>query len=75
MTSRADRNSADYHRIERAIRFLDDSAPTRPSLDQVARHVGMSPFHFQRLFTRWAGISSDSSGLASEPRPPPARAT
>jgi AraC family transcriptional regulator, regulatory protein of adaptative response / methylated-DNA-[protein]-cysteine methyltransferase len=57
MTSRADRNSADYHRIERAIRFLDESSPTRPSLDQVARHVGMSPFHFQRLFTRWAGIS------------------
>jgi AraC family transcriptional regulator of adaptative response/methylated-DNA-[protein]-cysteine methyltransferase len=57
MTSRADRNSADYHRIERAIRFLDDSAPARPSLEQVATHVGMSPFHFQRLFTRWAGIS------------------
>jgi AraC family transcriptional regulator of adaptative response/methylated-DNA-[protein]-cysteine methyltransferase len=57
MTSRADRNSADYHRIERAIQFLDASIPTRPSLDDVARHVGMSPFHFQRLFTRWAGIS------------------
>jgi len=57
MTSRADRNSADYHRIEQAIRFLDASSPTRPSLEQVARHVGMSPFHFQRLFTRWAGIS------------------
>ena len=57
MTSRADRNSADYHRIERAIRFLDASSPKRPSLDQDARHVGMSPFHFQRLFTRWAGIS------------------
>jgi AraC family transcriptional regulator of adaptative response/methylated-DNA-[protein]-cysteine methyltransferase len=57
MTSRADRNSADYHRIERAIRFLDESAPIRPSLDQVAKHVGMSSFHFQRLFTRWAGIS------------------
>ena len=57
MTSRADRNSADYHRIERAILFLDESAPIRPSLDQVAKHVGMSSFHFQRLFTRWAGIS------------------
>ncbi len=57
MASRADRNTADYHRIERAIRFLDDAAPVRPSLDQVAKHVGMSPFHFQRLFTRWAGIS------------------
>ncbi|HEY5544505.1 MAG TPA: methylated-DNA--[protein]-cysteine S-methyltransferase [Gemmatimonadaceae bacterium] len=57
MASRTDRNSADYHRIERAIRFLDASSPTRPSLGEVARHVGMSPFHFQRLFTRWAGIS------------------
>jgi AraC family transcriptional regulator of adaptative response/methylated-DNA-[protein]-cysteine methyltransferase len=57
MTSRADRNSADYQKIERAIRFLDASLPTRPSLGDVARHVGMSPFHFQRLFTRWAGIS------------------
>jgi len=57
MASRTDRNTADYHRIERAIRFLDGAAPVRPSLDQVAKHVGMSPFHFQRLFTRWAGIS------------------
>ena len=57
MTSRADRNTADYQRIERAIRFLDESSPTRPRLEEVARHVGMSPFHFQRLFTRWAGIS------------------
>lgn len=57
MTSRADRNSADYHKIERAIRYLDASSPTRPSLGDVARHVGMSSFHFQRLFTRWAGIS------------------
>ena len=57
MASRTDRNTADYHRIERAIRYLDDAAPVRPSLDQVAKHVGMSPFHFQRLFTRWAGIS------------------
>lgn len=57
MASTGDRNSADYHRIERAIRYLDASAPTRPSLDDVARHVGLSPFHFQRLFTRWAGIS------------------
>src|SRR5918994_1241782 len=57
MSSRADRNSADYHRIERAIRYLDASSPTRPTLADVAGHVGMSPFHFQRLFTRWAGIS------------------
>src|SRR5687767_16038162 len=64
MTSRADRNSADYHRLERAIRFLDEAAPVRPSPDQLARHVGTSPFHFQRLFTRWAGISPKRSSQA-----------
>jgi AraC family transcriptional regulator of adaptative response/methylated-DNA-[protein]-cysteine methyltransferase len=53
----SDSSTIDYHRIERAIRFLDASAPSQPSLADVARHVGMSPWHFQRLFTRWAGIS------------------
>lgn len=57
MNTRTDRNTADYHRIERAIRYLDREAPRRPSLDDVARYMGMSRFHFQRLFLRWAGIS------------------
>ncbi|HEX7121713.1 MAG TPA: methylated-DNA--[protein]-cysteine S-methyltransferase [Gemmatimonadaceae bacterium] len=57
MTTMTDAITADYNRIERAIRFLDASAPARPSLEEVARHVGVSPFHLQRLFTRWAGIS------------------
>lgn len=57
MTVTSDRSTTDYQRIERAIRYLDAQAPVQPSLEQVAREVGMSPFHFQRLFTRWAGIS------------------
>jgi AraC family transcriptional regulator, regulatory protein of adaptative response / methylated-DNA-[protein]-cysteine methyltransferase len=48
---------SDYARIERAIRFLDEQAHRRPSLAEVAASVGLSEFHFQRLFTRWAGIS------------------
>lgn len=49
---------ADYVRIERAIRFLDAAGPgAGPSLRDVAKHVGLSEAHFQRLFTRWAGIS------------------
>jgi AraC family transcriptional regulator of adaptative response/methylated-DNA-[protein]-cysteine methyltransferase len=47
----------DYERIERAIHFLAANARRQPSLADVARHVGLSEFHFQRLFTRWAGIS------------------
>lgn len=49
--------SADYRRVEQAIRFLDDNARRQPDLTEVAAHVGLSEYHFQRLFTRWAGIS------------------
>jgi AraC family transcriptional regulator of adaptative response/methylated-DNA-[protein]-cysteine methyltransferase len=48
---------SDYARIERAIRFIDEHATRQPSLEEVAASTGLSPFHFQRLFTRWAGIS------------------
>ena len=49
--------TADYSRIEKAIRYLDRDLSTAPSLAQVAAHVGLSESHFQRMFTRWAGIS------------------
>ena len=48
---------SDYSRVERAIRFLDAHRASQPSLAAVAGHVGLSESHFQRLFTRWAGIS------------------
>lgn len=48
---------ADYARIERAIQYIEGNFLSQPGLDDVARHVGLSPFHCQRLFTRWAGIS------------------
>jgi AraC family transcriptional regulator of adaptative response/methylated-DNA-[protein]-cysteine methyltransferase len=47
----------DYRRIERAIRYLDAHVVDQPSLEDVAGEIGLSPFHAQRLFTRWAGIS------------------
>ena len=49
--------SSDYFRVEQAIRFLDAAAPSQPTLGDVAAHVGLSEAHFQRLFTRWAGVS------------------
>jgi AraC family transcriptional regulator, regulatory protein of adaptative response / methylated-DNA-[protein]-cysteine methyltransferase len=47
----------DYQRIERALRFLNGSYLRRPTLDEIAAHVHLSPFHFERLFQRWAGTS------------------
>lgn len=49
--------SQDYRLIEQAIRFIETNAARQPELDEVAAAVGMSEFHFQRTFTRWAGIS------------------
>ncbi len=48
---------SDYSRVEQAIRFLTENATEQPSLEAVAEEVGLSAFHFQRLFQRWAGVS------------------
>jgi AraC family transcriptional regulator of adaptative response/methylated-DNA-[protein]-cysteine methyltransferase len=50
-------SSTDYQRIEKAIRYLEGNFRQQPPLAEVAAHVGLSEFHFQRLFQRWAGIS------------------
>ncbi len=46
-----------YTRIEEAIKFLETNFQRQPSLEEVAEKVHLSAFHFQRLFTEWAGIS------------------
>jgi AraC family transcriptional regulator of adaptative response/methylated-DNA-[protein]-cysteine methyltransferase len=48
---------SDYQRIAEAIRYLNRNARGQPGLEAVARHLGLSPAHLQRLFRRWAGIS------------------
>ncbi|HEX5077091.1 MAG TPA: methylated-DNA--[protein]-cysteine S-methyltransferase [Gemmatimonadaceae bacterium] len=50
-------DTKDYIRVESALAFLSEHRQTQPSLAEVARHVGLSEHHVQRLFTRWAGIS------------------
>jgi AraC family transcriptional regulator of adaptative response/methylated-DNA-[protein]-cysteine methyltransferase len=47
----------DYERIARAIGYLRHHAGDQPDLAAAARHVNLSEHHFQRLFTRWAGVS------------------
>ena len=47
----------DYDRISKAIVFIKENFKDQPNLDQVAKHVNLSPFHFQRLFQEWAGVS------------------
>ena len=47
----------DYQRIEQAIRFIRENFQDQPDLDEIARQIHLSPFHFQRLFKQWAGVS------------------
>lgn len=50
-------DARDYDRIARAIEYLRRHAEEQPDLSAVARHLHLSEYHFQRLFTRWAGVS------------------
>lgn len=47
----------DYNRIAKAITYLRLHHTEQPSLDQLAEHVNLSPFHFQRMFKEWAGVT------------------
>jgi AraC family transcriptional regulator, regulatory protein of adaptative response / methylated-DNA-[protein]-cysteine methyltransferase len=50
-------SAMDYARVERALRFLNANYLRRPPLEEIAAHVHLSSFHFERLFQRWAGTS------------------
>jgi AraC family transcriptional regulator of adaptative response/methylated-DNA-[protein]-cysteine methyltransferase len=50
----------DWRRIGRAIHFLTERYTEQPRLEDAADAVGLSPFHFQRLFTRYVGVSPKS---------------
>ena len=46
-----------YDRIAEAISYIQTNFKSQPNLDEVAEKVHLSPYHFQRLFTEWAGTS------------------
>lgn len=52
-----EQQQVDYHRIAEAIDYIKANFKAQPSLDEVAEKVHLSPFHFQRLFSEWAGTS------------------
>jgi AraC family transcriptional regulator, regulatory protein of adaptative response / methylated-DNA-[protein]-cysteine methyltransferase len=47
----------DYQRIASAITYIREHSSEQPSLDNIAAHIHLSPFHFQRMFKEWAGVS------------------
>jgi AraC family transcriptional regulator, regulatory protein of adaptative response / methylated-DNA-[protein]-cysteine methyltransferase len=47
----------DYQRVAIAIEYLNEHYKSQPDLTEVAKQVHLSPHHFQRIFTEWAGVS------------------
>lgn len=48
---------SDYERIAKAITFIANHVENQPALEEIATHLNMSPYHLQRLFSRWTGVS------------------
>lgn len=48
---------SDYERIAKAISFITTRVKDQPTLEEISAHLHMSPFHFQRLFCRWSGVT------------------
>ena len=52
-----EQQALNYQRIAEAIGYIKDHFKEQPTLEEVASHVHLSPFHFQRLFSEWAGTT------------------
>jgi AraC family transcriptional regulator of adaptative response/methylated-DNA-[protein]-cysteine methyltransferase len=52
-----EQQSQDYYRIEQALNYLNNHTGQQPTLKEVADSLNLSEYHFQRMFTRWVGIS------------------
>ena len=50
-------SQTNFNRIAEGIDYLKNNYTKQPSLDELAAHVNLSPFHFQKMFTDWAGVS------------------
>ena len=48
---------SDYERVAAVIRYLDEHHTEQPGLQVLAARIGLSPFHFHRLFSAWAGVT------------------
>lgn len=52
-----EQENINYARIAEAIEYIKTNFKEQPNLDEVAKKIHLSPFHFQRLFSEWAGTS------------------
>nr|WP_222427125.1 hypothetical protein [Hyella patelloides] len=58
--------SKDYQKIAKAILFIRQHHLSQPDLITVAQNIGLSEYHFQRLFTQWAAPFEETSNIGTE---------
>ncbi len=46
-----------YKQIEKAIKYIDENFKEHPSIDEIAKNIGMSKFHFIRVFKEYVGVT------------------
>ncbi len=46
-----------YSRIKKSMEFIVENINKQPKIKEIASHVNMSEFHFQRIFKKWSGVS------------------
>jgi AraC family transcriptional regulator, regulatory protein of adaptative response / methylated-DNA-[protein]-cysteine methyltransferase len=52
-----EQESLNFSRIAAAIEYIKTNFKEQPTLDELAEKINLSPFHFQRLFKEWAGVT------------------
>lgn len=52
-----EQHDMNFARIANAINYIKNNFRQQPTLEEVAEKVNLSPFHFQKMFTEWAGVS------------------
>ena len=46
-----------YKQIQKAIIYIQKNQEKQPTLEEIAKHLGLSKAHFQRMFSSWVGLS------------------
>jgi len=49
------KQEVNYNRIKSALEFIAANYKNQPGINEIADHINLSEFHFQRIFKEWAG--------------------
>lgn len=57
MDNKLQTNNENYKKIEKVIRYIDENFKEQPTVDSLAKYIGMSKYHFIRVFKEYVGVT------------------